>query len=555
MNESQVTIRYQGEQHGVAQGTTVASFLQETDGSVSDRVLSALVNRRQVMLDFPLRGEVDLDVVRYGSREGELVYKRSVSLMLHEACAQLYPEAQLVIGQSLGNSYHYSIRGETPGCQEMTVALCEYMRKLHLERVNISRNTVTLEEVEEAFRKRGWNDKLLLLRTRRSSTVHTVSCGKFIDLAHGPYAPHTGCLPTFDVVAYEDGLLLRFPQRANRDQLPVFIDKPLLFKTYVETRKWQDLLGIPYIGQLNALALNGEMGQLVRIAEGFHEKKIARIADEISARRDRVRLIAIAGPSSSGKTTFAQRLGVQLRVNGLEPVALSLDNYYVNRSETPIDEDGKLDFESIEAIDLPLFHEHLTQLLDGKEVSTPRFDFVAGKRRPAGEWSPLRLGPGQMLVIEGIHGLNNKLTESLERDQKFAIYISALSQLAIDNHNRIFTADGRLIRRIVRDRMYRGFSAERTLDLWERVRRGEGQWIFPFQEEADIMFNSALVYEPAVLRIFAERFLLQVPRTSQAYPEAFRLLKFLSLFVPIFPDEVPHTSILREFVGGSSFAY
>lgn len=555
MNDRQVTVRYVGERHNVPQGTTVADFLLQIDGSISDRVLSASVNRRQVMLDFPLRGEVDLDLVTYGSREGELVYKRSVSLMLYEACHELYPQTQLVIGQSLGNSYHYLVRGEPCDRQEMVDRLKARMRELRAEARPFRRQTVTLEEIEDAFRERGWDDKLLLLRTRRSSTVHIISCGDFIDLAHGPYAPHTGCLPTFDVVAYEDGFLLRFPRRGNRDRLPRFVDKPLLFKTYLETRRWQDVLGVPYIGQLNRLALNGEIGNLVRIAEGFHEKKIARIADEIARRSDRVRLIAIAGPSSSGKTTFAKRLGVQLKVNGIEPVALSLDNYYVNREDTPKDEDDKPDFEAIEAIDLRLFHDHLAKLLEGEQVATPRFDFVAGARRAESEWASMQLREGQVLLIEGIHGLNPRLTESVNRKQKFAIYISALSQLAIDNHNRIFTADGRLIRRIVRDRLYRGFSAERTLDLWERVRRGEARWIFPYQEQADIMFNSALVYEPAVLRVFAERFLLQVPRTSDAYPEAFRLLKFLALFVPIFPDVVPQNSILREFVGGSSFSY
>jgi uridine kinase len=303
------------------------------------------------------------------------------------------------------------------------------------------------------------------------------------------------------------------------------------------------------------LCLNGKVGELVRIAEGLHEKKIARVADEIYRRRPRLRLVLVAGPSSSGKTTFAQRLGTQLRVNGIDPVSLSLDNYYVNREDTPIDDDGHPDFEALEAIDLELFHRHLKDLLAGNEVATPRFDFVHGRRKDASDWVPMRLEENQVLVVEGIHGLNEKLTETVPQAQKYRIFISALSQLAIDDHNRIFTADARLIRRIVRDRRYRGFTAERTLQLWERVRRGEARWIFPFQEDADVMFNSALVYEPAVLKTYAERFLLQVPRTSPAYPEAFRLLKFLSMFVPIFPDEVPYTSILREFIGGSAFNY
>jgi uridine kinase len=333
------------------------------------------------------------------------------------------------------------------------------------------------------------------------------------------------------------------------------VPRPLLFSTYRETRLWQEVLGIHHVGQLNLLCLNGGIKEILRIAEGLHEKKIARIADEILRGADRLRLITVAGPTSSGKTTFAKRLGIQLRVNGIEPVALSLDNYYVDREHTPLDEDGNLDFEALEAIDLALFHQQLAELMEGKEVLTPTFDFVTGKRRSEKHWKPIQLEDRQVLVVEGIHGLNDQLTASVPRQQKYRIYASALSQLAIDDHNRIFTADARLVRRIVRDHLFRGFNAERTLALWERVRRGEARWIFPFQEQADVMFNSALVYEPAVLKTYAERFLLQVPRTSPTYPEAFRLLKFLSMFVPIFPDEVPHTSILREFIGGSTFKY
>ena len=534
-------------------GTTVGDLVLEVDGEIPDTVLSALVNRRQVMLDFPIRGTAEMELVRYGDREGESVYKRSVSLMFYEACDELFPDVRTVIGQSLGNCYHYQLRGEKPELGEMVVAVEEKMRELHKERRPFLRHTVTIEEVENFFRERGHDDKLALLKNRRSSTVHTISCGSFVDIAHGPYAPHTGCLPTFGVMAFEDGLLLRFPRRGERSRLPKFARRPLLFATYAETRHWQELLEIQNIGQLNDLCVNGGIRSIVRVAEGLHEKKISQIADEITGRWPEIRLVTVAGPSSSGKTTFAKRLGVQLRVNGLEPVSLSLDNYYVDRRDTPLDEDGKPDFEALEAIDLELFHDHLSQLMDGRLVATPRFDFIHGLRSPADQWRDMQLGESQILVIEGIHGLNDRLTVSVPRNRKYRVYVSALSQLAIDDHNRIFTSDARLIRRLVRDRFFRGFTAERTLDLWGRVRRGEGRWIFPFQEGADVMFNSALVYETAVLKVFAERFLLQVPRESRVYPEAFRLLKFLSLFVPVFPDEVPQISILREFIGGSSF--
>jgi uridine kinase len=555
MNNSHVEISYRGSTLEVPSGTTVGEIVRRADGEVPDTVLSALVNRRQVMLDFPIRGAAEITLVRYGDREGESVYKRSVSQVFYEACLELYPGVNTVIGQSLGNCYHYQLKGEVPDLSEMARAVEARMRELHREGRRFVRETVTIEEVENFFRKQGRDDKLALLETRRSSTVHTISCGSFVDIAHGPYAPNTGCLPTFGVMAFEDGLLLRFPRRRDRSRLPKFTPRPKLYSTYVETRRRHELLGVENIGQLNRFCVAGKIRPIVRVAEGLHEKKVSQIADEISNRWPDVRLVTIAGPSSSGKTTFAKRVGVQLKVNGIEPISLSLDNYYVDRGDTPLDEDGQPDFESIEAIDLDLFHEHLADLLDGRRVLTPRFDFVSGSRRPTEEWLPLELGDHQVLVIEGIHGLNELLTASVPPARKVRIYVSALSQLAIDDHNRIFTSDARLIRRLVRDRLFRGFTAERTLDLWGRVRRGEGRWIFPFQEEADVMFNSALVYEPAVLKVFAERFLLQVPRTSRTYPEAFRLLKFLSLFVPVFPDEVPQTSLLREFIGGSSFNY
>ncbi len=553
MNESFVNVRYEDKVCPVRHGTRVDEFLTQIDGTIPLDVLSALVNRRQVMLDFPLQGEADLKLVRFGDREGESVYKRSVCLVLYEACSELFPDAALVVGQSLGNCYHYQVRGDYPALGQMAKDLERRMKEIRDEGRVFERRTVTIEELENYFRSPERDDKLELLATRRSSTVHTISCGSFVDIAHGPYAPNAACLETFGVGPFGDGLVLRFPRRADRSRLPSFTPRELLFRTSVETRQWQELLGVSRVGQLNIICLNGGIRHVVRVSEGLHEKKISRIADEIQRRLPDLRVVTIAGPSSSGKTTFSKRLGIQLRVNGIEPVALSLDNYYVDRTKTPVDENGDLDFESIEAIDLSLFNEHLGALLRGDEIRAPRFDFVSGRRVPESEWSPMRLAEGEILVLEGIHGLNRRLTSSVPEARIFRVFVSALSQLAIDDHNRIFTSDARLVRRIVRDRLFRGFSAERTLDMWERVRRGEGKWIFPYQEQADVMFDSSLVYEPAVLKIYAERFLLQVPRSSPSYTEAYRLLKNLSIFVPVFHDEVPQTSLLREFIGGSTF--
>jgi len=554
VNSDHVEVRYRGVDHRAEAGVTVEAFVGDVDAEIPDTVLSAVVNRRQVMLDFPLRGSVELDLVRFGDREGESVYKRSVSLMFYEACRLVYPDVRPAIGQSLGNCYHYQLRGPHPALEGMAAGIERAMLEIHSQRRRFVRHTATIEEVESYFRERGFEDKLLLLATRRSSTANTITCGDFVDLAHGPYAPHTGCLPTFGVMPYGDGLVLRFPRRSDRGKLPEFTPRDLLFKTYTETRRWEELLGIHHVGQLNRLCLNGDIGRIVRVAEGLHEKRIAGIADDILSRKPPVRVVMVAGPSASGKTTFTRRLGVQLRVNGIEPVALSLDDYYVNRDKTPRGEDGRPDFEALDAIDLELFHTQLPQILEGCEVKTPRFDFVGGARVEVGGWRTVRLAENQVLVVEGLHGLNERLTDGVTAGRVYRVYVSSLSQLAIDDHNRIFTADGRLIRRIVRDRLFRGFSTERTLDLWDRVRAGEGRWIFPYQERADVMFNSALVYEPAVLKTHAERFLLQVPRSSKAYTEAFRLLKFLSMFVPIYPDEVPQTSILREFIGGGAFS-
>jgi len=314
-------------------------------------------------------------------------------------------------------------------------------------------------------------------------------------------------------------------------------------------------VGVEDVGHLNDLVIRGDASEVIRVSEGLHEKKTAEIADQITQKEQPIRLVLIAGPSASGKTTFSKRLSLQLRVNGVRPVALSMDNFYVNREDTPRGEDGAYDFESIDAIDLALFNDVLFRLLSGERVLTPKFDFPSGTRVSQDKWTPMQLEPGQVLVIEGIHGLNDRLTESIPADAKFKVYVSALTQLCIDDHNRIFTSDTRFLRRIVRDRMFRGYPAADTIETWPRVRRGEQRNIFPFQEQADVLFNSALVYEQAVLRLYAERFLLEVPQSHPSFSAAYRLLKFVQIFAPIFEASVPQISLLREFIGGSGFKY
>ena len=359
------------------------TFLRAVDGDIPDTVLSALVNRRQVMLDFPLRGQVELDLVRYGDREGESVYKRSVSLMLYEACRELYPDARPTIGQSLGNCYHYLMRGEHPPLEEMATALERRMGEIHREQRPFVRSTVTIEEVENYFRSCGYQGKLELLETRRSSTVHTISCGGFVDLAHGPYAPHTGCLPTFGVIPYGDGLVLRFPRRSDRSRLPEFTPRAEALQTPTSRPGRgrscsESTTSVSSTGSVSTAA-SGRSSVSPRVCTRRRSPRLPIRSCRIVLR---TRLVLVAGPSGSGKTTFAKRLGIQLRVNGIEPVALSLDNYYVDRDATPIGENGEPDFEALEAIDLALLREHLAELLAGRQVATPRFDFSA--RAPQG---------------------------------------------------------------------------------------------------------------------------------------------------------------------------
>lgn len=554
MPQSSVVVSFQGERRQVASGRTVAEFLTEFFDRLPDDILAALVNRRLVMLDFPLRGhQVELEAVRLPSRDGEAVYRRSASLVLAEAVRELYPEARLIVGQSLGKGYFFSWQAPFPLSFQIINSVARRVSEICREDRPFVRRVVTLEEAETIFRAAGQEATLALLASYRSSTVPLVSCGSFHDIAHGAVAPSAGRLKGVAVLPYEDGLLLRFPRNGESASERPMRPQPKLFAIYRETRRWNEVLGVANVGALNRMCLSGEISEVVRIAEGFQEKRVAQIADAIAAERQRIRLVLVAGPSASGKTTFIKRLGIQLRVNGIQPVGLSLDNYFVNREKTPLDSDGKPDYEAIEALDLELLNTQLDAVLRGEDVAVPHYNFLTGMRDGPFRSTTLRLEPNQVLLVEGIHALNPRLTAAIPEATKFRLFISALTQLTLDDHNRIFTSDSRLLRRLVRDRLYRGHPATRTLEMWNSVRRGEARGIFPFQEQADLMFNSALVYEPAVLRVYAERFLLEVPREHAAYTEAYRLLKFLSWFVPIFQDDVPQTSLLREFIGGSAF--
>lgn len=549
---TQIEILMEGQRLPVKAGERILDLLKRYPPKFG-KPLAAKINQHLVSLDTSVRSSCRITPVHYGQREGTAVYRRSACLILYEAVKEMYPQARVVVGQSLAGGYYFDLHADPPLEPDHLARIEARMHQIVAENRPFQRQVLTSEEAKDYFRAEGYEDKVKLLTTTRWIEVRLVGCGVFRDIQYGPVVPSTGYVDCCALVPYPPGFVLRFPETQRLDKLPEEGLEPHLFRIYKETKAWNRILGVVNVGQLNEACLSGEIGDVIKIAEGFHEKKIAELADIVTARKDRVRLVLIAGPSSSGKTTFSKRLMVQLRVNGLRPIALSTDNYFVGRAQTPLDEDGKPDFECLEAVDLPLFNQHMEALLAGREVDIPIYDFYLGARSPKTE--SLRLGPNDILLVEGIHGLNPRLSESVPPENKLKIYISALTQLSLDDHNRIMTTDVRLIRRIVRDRKSRGHSASKTLAMWPSVLRGERKNIYPFQEDADVMFNSTLVYEPAVLRLYAERFLLEVPTDDESFCEAYRLLHFLRMFVPVFADEIPQTSILREFVGGSSFVY
>ena len=536
-------------------GTRIVEILPTRSDPEGRAYLGAVVNNRLVSLDSKLYAKANVQPVTVADPNGASIYRRCATYLLFAAFIDRHPDLRLEVGQSMGNGYHFRVLGNGHSLPDLQ-ALVARVREIARDDVPFSRQTLSIEEASDLFQQRGYDDKLKLLRIWPTSTVHVISIGKFCDIEHGPVALSTAAIDDVELIPMEPGFVMHFTSGRSpswREDMPKNSGK--LFETYRETRQWNEILGVNTVGELNELCLSGAVADIIRITEGFHEKKIAKIADIAAERRPKVRVILIAGPSSSGKTTFSMRLGVQLRVNGIRPVTVSLDNYYVDRESTPRHPDGSFDFEAIEAIDLKLFNDHLSGLLAGKEIRTPKFDFTSGKRAPEDKWQPMRLEDDQVLVIEGIHGLNNRLTAAVPMELKFRIFVSALTQLVIDRANRVATSDSRLIRRIVRDRRYRGYKAAETIASWSSVRSGERRNIFPFQDQCDVMFNSALLYEPAVLKVLADRYLLEVPRDHPSAVTAHQLRKFLQLFVPIFPDDVPRTSILREFIGGSYFNY
>lgn len=547
--DGNIRIRFSGETETAefAAGTPLLEIAAARQARYAAPIVAARVNN--ILTDLQVKQNTDATVDFFDLRTGQgvKVYERSLTFVLIIAAQRLHPGKQVLAEHSMDNGVYFEWRLGRPLEGKDVSALQQAMGEVIAENLPIVRHNLALSEAVRHFETVGNADKVRLLRQVERDTVSLYSCAGIMDYFYGPMVPETGVLGKFELRSYPPGFILRFPDKSDPESLPAFVDHPKLAQIFLEAERWGDLLGCPFVAELNEEVAAGRFLEILRVAEALHEKKVAAIADRIDERRQAIKLVLIAGPSSSGKTTFAQRLGVQLRVHGIWPVPISLDDYFLERHLTPVNGNGDYDFESIHALDLPLFNQHLVQLMAGETIEPPQYNFKTGRREASGR--RLNLGPNRILIVEGIHGLNPQLTAAVPRNQKMLVYVSALTQLAIDSHNRIPTTDTRLIRRIVRDNQFRSHDALQTLKLWPSVRSGEEINIFPYQEEADVMFNSALIYELSVLRRYAEPLLSRITPAEPEYLEARRLIGFLRHF-RIAPDEqVPLNSILREFIG------
>ena len=518
--------------------------------------VSAKVNNKVESLDFRVYYNKDIEFLDITSSSGMRTYVRSLFFVLVKAVEELYPQGNISLEHPISKGYFCKLHiDRTIGLDDVQ-RIKQKMQEIIAADIPYTRTECHTEKVVRLFEERGMPDKARLLDTYGQLYSYYYQLGDTVDCYYSSLVPSTGYIHLFDIVKYYDGLLLRIPSRENPTKLEEVVKQEKMLEVFQEYHRWNQILGISTVGDLNVACNEGHATDLINVSEALQEKKIAQIADEITHRDQdgkRVKLVLISGPSSSGKTTFSKRLSIQLMTNGLKPYPISLDDYFVNRNDTPLDENGKHDFESLYAVDLPFFEEQLTTLLNGGEVELPRYNFTTGKREMSGK--KLRIDEHMILIIEGIHALNPALTPHIPNENKYKVYVSALTTILLDNHNYIPTTDNRLLRRIIRDYKYRNYSAEETIARWPSVRAGEEKWIFPYQENADAIFNSALLFELAVLKDYVEPVLRKVPNRCPEYSEAHRLLRFLNYFVSVQDKELPPTSLLREFLGGSSFQY
>ncbi len=536
------------------EGTTylqvAEEFQQRYDHAI---VLVKLDGNKLQELRKPIQRDSRLEFITTGDTVGMETYKRSMCLMLVKAIYDVSDRADIEkvrIDFSIGKGYYCLVDGKVSLTEEWLFKVEERMRQMIAEKMPIEKRTVHTEEAISLFGQHGMHDKEKLFGYRRVSKVNLYRMNEFEDYYYGYMVPDASYLSYFSLHLYDEGFVIQMPTREEPEKVPAFAPHSKLFQVLKKAGKWGDMLGIGTVGDLNEQITKGNIQETILVQEALQEKEIGKIAEQILERKS-VKFVLIAGPSSSGKTTFSHRLSIQLRAHGMTPHPIAVDNYFVEREQTPKDADGSYNFECLEAIDVALFNQQLNDLLAGKEVELPTFNFKTGRKEYHG--NRLQLGEQDILVIEGIHCLNDALTYQLPKENKFKIYISALTQLNIDEHNRIPTTDGRLLRRMVRDARTRGTSARQTIAMWPSVRRGEEKNIFPYQEEADVMFNSALIYELAVLKLYAEPVLFGIEKDCPEYVEAKRLLKFLDYFVGVGSEQIPTNSLLREFVGGGCF--
>lgn len=535
------------------EGTQLKTAAEEFQNQYENDILLATVNGKLQELHKTIPDDAEVGFLTAADKPGMLNYRRSALLMMLKAFYDVAGRdnvRKLSVEFAVGNGLYIDAEGDFERNEELLSRVKAKMREYCEARIPIKKRSVNTDEAMELFHRHKMYDKERLFYYRRVSRVNIYSIGGFEDYYYGYMVPDTGYIRYFDLELYQGGIMLMLPDSSDPKTVQKFEPKDKLFQVMKEADVWGRKLQVPNVGALNQCISSGGMNELILVQEALMEKKIGDIAEMIASRPDK-KFVMIAGPSSSGKTTFSHRLSIQLRAKGLTPHPIAVDNYFVNRVDSPRDENGNYNYEALECLDIKLFNENMSDLLAGKRVQLPVYNFISGEREYRGDY--LQLGAEDILVIEGIHCLNEKLSYSLPRENKFKIYISALTQLNIDEHNRIPTTDGRLIRRMVRDARTRGASAQDTIRMWPSVRKGEKENIFPYQEDADVMFNSALVYELSVLKQYAEPILFSVPRDSAEYVEAKRLLKFLDYFLGVSSEDIPRNSIVREFIGGSCF--
>lgn len=545
-------IKIAGNEVDVIKGETLYQISKKIHKDDYFKYLGVRVNNRLKGLCSRDYKENDrIEFIDITDPDGHRIYVRTLSLIYVKACKEVYKDIDVSINYSLNKGLYSELQYKHLITKRNLDIIKNKMQEIIDGQKTITTYFLSVEEAIEVFSSQGMMDKVEMLRYWNKESIRVYELDGYFDTFYGYLAPNTGFIDKFDLRLFYPGIILNFPTRESNFQLPEYIEQKKLSKVFKEAEDWGEIMDVAYVGALNKKIVNNTISDMIRVNEALHEKKIAYIADEITSDKN-IKIVFIAGPSSSGKTTFAQRLSIQLRVNGKKTYAISLDDYFVDRHLTPKDEKGDYDFETIDALDLELFNDHLIDLIGGQEVQIPVYNFKEGKREYTRD--PVRLTKDHIILIEGIHGLNDTLTESIPEANKFKIYISALTQLNIDGHNRISTSDLRLLRRIVRDKAHRGNNALKTMELWDNVVKGTEKYIFPYQENADAIFNSALVYELCVLKKYAEPIIMEIGENSSFYPERQRLLKFLSYFLPIEDEsDIPSTSILREFIGGSSF--